>query len=150
MHSGHALVVPNSLTIIRALMAWYSGLSCPSKGVHMLPNRNNLVMMTFCDILLHFGVCLGFLSAVRALVIFLVNCRGDVSFCFLSIQPNTQCGFNMAHDNFEHRLTETLQKYLYQYDSSHALYKEQNVNANSWREIAEKLGSDPSTCEKAE
>ena len=53
----------------------------------------------------------------------------------------------MVNDNFEHRLNEEVQHYLHQYDSSHALFKDQHVNANLWREIAE-TESDPTTCLK--
>lgn len=53
------------------------------------------------------------------------------------------------HNNFEFRLAEEVKKHLNLYDSSHVLYKDQYAAANSWREIAETLGTNnPETCKK--
>jgi hypothetical protein len=51
----------------------------------------------------------------------------------------------METDNFEHLLTGEVQKYLHLYNSIHALYKDQHVKTNSWRDIVVTLGLDPTT-----
>ncbi|KAL0966389.1 hypothetical protein UPYG_G00294730 [Umbra pygmaea] len=50
--------------------------------------------------------------------------------------------------NLESSLAEQVQKYPHLYDSRQKLYKSQPVTGNSWREIAETLGTNPVYCKK--
>lgn len=51
-------------------------------------------------------------------------------------------------DSFEEALAETVRKYSHLYDSSTADYKDIQKTRNSWREIAESLGTEESICRK--
>ncbi|XP_028974992.2 uncharacterized protein LOC105013099 isoform X2 [Esox lucius] len=64
--------------------------------------------------------------------------------------PQTLYGFNMAKNkqSLVYHLIEEVQKHPNLYDSRHGLYKSQPVMDNTWREIAEKLETDPATCKK--
>lgn len=56
--------------------------------------------------------------------------------------------FRFKMDSFEEELADTVRKYSHLYDSSSADYKDIQKSRNSWREIAQSLGTEESICRK--